>query len=756
MSKSELVEEILKLFRREGKPLQLNQISKQLGIKSDSNRYQILKLALADLCRQEILSKSNRRRYSLNNAFGINTYQGIIEIKDDRGIVTPLENLDFNGNGDKDKKKTKGQKIFIKRKDLLTALDGDTVLVRIFAKRDKKKHFGEVADIVKRKERKITGTIEFDGTFYFLIPDEDNYYVDFLVPPALLKGAKHGDKVAAKFLKWDNPQKSPLAEITEILGKAGDPKTEYLSILKEFSLPESFSERVLNEAREIVSRFEKLKNHKDLIKPENLASIRNDIFNRRLDLRDKLIITIDPADAKDYDDALSLDFLDNGNYLLGVHIADVSNFVQQGSELDKEALKRGNSCYLVDRVVPMLPEEISGNICSLLPNKTRLTFSVFMEISPSGVLKNYFFAESMIKSKKRFSYDEVQNIIKKYYENKHFDKKLNEKNTKKAELNELIINLHKLASLLRKKRFSKGGINFDTIEVRFVLDENNKPVQAKLNTSNESTQLVEECMLLANKTVAEHIKILSRRNSLRTKLPFLYRIHDEPNQEKLKSVLDFIKIFIHNGTPINGSSKAINDFLQKFEGTHEKPIVHQMLIRSMPKAEYSNINIGHYGLGFKEYTHFTSPIRRYPDLIVHRLLKSYIKGEIDKKELLKLERHLEDIGENCSLTEKNAMEAERASVKIAQSVLASEYVGKEFLGTISGVTNFGLFVLLDDLYAEGLVHIRDLYDDYYVFDEKNFSLIGKKRNKTFRFGDRIKVKIIKVNVDKRKIDLILS
>lgn len=756
MSKSELVEQILKLFRHEDKPLQLNQISKQLGIKSDSNKYQILKLALSELCRQSILNKSNRRRYSLNNAYGLNTFKGLIEIKDDRGVVTPLEILDINDYENKNKKKNKGQKIYIKRKDLLTALDGDTVLVRIFAKRDNKKHFGEVADIIKRKERKITGIIEFDGTFFFLIPDEDIYYVDFLVPPDKLNGAKSGDKVSAKFLKWENPQKSPLAEITEILGKAGDPKTEYLSILKEFSLPEHFNEKTQLEARNAARQFDKLKNQTQLLKINDLSSIKNDIINQRLDLRDKLIITIDPADAKDFDDALSLDFLDNGNYLLGVHIADVSHFVQSDTDMDKEAFKRGNSCYLVDRVVPMLPEEISGNICSLLPNKLRFTFSVFLEISPTGTVKKYFFSESLIKSKKRFSYDEVQNIIKKYYESKKNNGISSETNSKTAELNKLIINLHKLASLLRKKRFSKGGINFDTIEVRFVLDENNRPVQAKLNTSNESTQLVEECMLLANKTVAEHIKVLSRKNSLKSKLPFLYRIHDEPNEEKLKSVLDFIKIFIHNGSPINGSSKAINDFLQKFEGTYEKPIVHQMLIRSMPKAEYSNINIGHYGLGFKEYTHFTSPIRRYPDLIVHRLLKSYISGDFDKKGLLKLDRMLEDIGENCSLTEKNAMEAERASVKIAQSVLASEYVGKEFLGTISGVTNFGIFVVLDDLYAEGLVHIRDLYDDYYIFDEKNYSLIGKRRNKSYRFGDRIKVKIIKVNVDKRKIDLVIS
>ncbi len=756
MSKSELVEEILKLFRREDKPLQLNQISKQLGIKSDTNRYQILKLALTELCRQDILNKSNRRRYSLNNAFGINTYQGIIEIKDDRGIVILLEGLDINGNEKKDKKKSKSQKIYIKRKDLFTALDGDTVLVRIFAKRDNKKQFGEVSEIIKRKDRKITGTIEFDGTFYFLIPDEDIYYVDFLVPPTMLNGAKNGDKVAAKFLKWENPQKSPLAQITEILGQAGDPKTEYLSILKEFSLPESFSDKALSEARDICNQFEKQKKQQELIRFDDLSGTWNDIINKRIDLRDKLIITIDPADAKDFDDALSLDFLDNGNYLLGVHIADVSHFIQPDSELDKEAFKRGNSCYLVDRVVPMLPEEISGDICSLRPNKIRFTFSIFMEISSTGTLKNYFFSESIIKSKHRLSYDEVQEIIKKYYENKQLNKKINETTSKKAELNNLIIKLHKLASILRKRRFSKGGINFDTIEVKFVLDENNKPVQAKLNASNESTQLVEECMLLANKTVAEHIKVLSRRNSLKSKLPFLFRIHDEPNEEKLKSVFDFIRLFIHNGSPMNGSSKAINDFLQKFEGTHEKPIVHQMLIRSMPKAEYSNINIGHYGLGFREYSHFTSPIRRYPDLIVHRLLKSYIKGEFDRRGLLKLERHIEEIAEQCSLTEKNAMEAERASVKIAQSVLASEYVGKEFLGTISGVTNFGLFVLLDNLFAEGLVHIRDLYDDYYVFDEKNFSLIGKRRNKTFRFGDRVKVKITKVNVDKRKIDLIIS
>lgn len=753
MSKSEFVEEILRLFRREDKPLQLNQISKQLGIKSDSSKYQLLKLALVELCRQNILSKSNRRRYSLNNSFGINTYQGVIEIKEDRGVVTLLENIDDNGNGKKHKKKGQGQKIYIKRKDLLTALDGDTVLVRIFAKRNNKKLFGEVADIIKRKERKITGIIEFDGTFYFLIPDEDIYYIDFLVPPAMLNGAKHGDKVAAKFLKWDNPQKSPLAEIIEILGKAGEPKTEYLSILKEFFLPEKFSEKVIIEAKEVCKLFETQKNNQKLIKIEDLSNVKADIVSQRLDLRDKLIITIDPADAKDFDDALSLDFLSNGNFLLGVHIADVSHFVKAGSELDKEAFKRGNSCYLVDRVVPMLPEEISGDICSLRPNKIRFTFSVFMEISQNGSLKNYFLAESIIKSKKRYSYEEVQLIIKEFLDSKN---KKSQTNSKKAELKELIINLHKLASLLRKKRFSKGGINFDTIEVRFVLDENNKPIQAKLNSSNESTQLVEECMLLANKTVAEHIKKLSQKNSIKSRLPFLYRIHDEPNEEKLKSVLDFIKMFIHNGSPLNVSSKGINDFLQKFEGSYEKPIVHQMLIRSMPKAEYSSINIGHYGLGFKDYTHFTSPIRRYPDLIVHRLLKNYISGEFDKKNINKIESQLEDIGENCSLTEKNAMDAERASVKIAQSVLASEYIGKEFLGTISGVANFGIFVVLDELYAEGLVHIRDLYDDYYIFDEKNFRLIGKRRNKTYQFGDRIKVKIIKVNIDKRKIDLVIS
>ena len=694
---------MLKIFSKASKPLQVNEISKSIGIKSESKEYPNLKKALNELVQQNIVAKSSRRRYSLIDFDQSSAIKGILRIKDDSGVVA-TNNPEF-------------PKVSIKRRHLLTAFDGDLVIVKPLASKKDKKLRGEIIKVVQRQDREIIGTVDYDGNFYFLIPDDPLYYIDFLLPSKYLNGAGKGDKVQCRFLQWDDPLKSPSAEVVELLGKAGDPKVQFQSVAREFNLVRDFSPKVLEEVKE-VAKIVNIKNHKD-----------------RLDLRDTKIVTIDPVDAKDFDDALSLEILENGNFWLGVHIADVSYYVRENSELDKEALKRGTSVYLVDQVINMLPEELSTDMCSLRPNRVRLAYSVFMEYTYDGELVNYQIGKSVIKSSKRYNYDEVHEILAK-------DKDP-----------EFLGQLNNLAKILRKKRFELGGINFETMEVKFLLDENLQPVQPILRVSNDATQLVEECMLAANKTVAEHIEKLSKEYKFKSNLPFLYRIHDEPNPDKINSVLDFIKsLGVHHNFVFKGS-KDINTLLDEFEGRPEKPIVNQLLVRSMPKAEYSVDNIGHYGLGFDFYTHFTSPIRRYPDLIVHRTLEEYTKERPEKQRLIALNEKLEDAAEISTVRERASMEAERESIKLTQCILAKKYLMKEFNGTISGVTNFGIFVLLDDLYAEGLLHIKDLHDDYYIFDEAKFRLVGRSTKKIYHFGKRLRVRIIDVNTDKKRIEL---
>lgn len=688
------------------KPLRLNEIGKLLNIKADSPDYELLKEKLNEMVAKRIVSKHSRRRYSLAGKTEFDSFNskvtGTVRISHNRGVVI----------SDK-------AKVIIKQKYLNTALDGDFVEVVMLAKKREKKNQGQVVDIIKRANNKIVGTLEYDGYFWFLVPDDERYYMDFLIPKSKLNGALEGDKVAAIFVKWDNPQKSPEAEIISIIGSSGGAAVEYDSILPEFSLTVEFRSKTIADANRISNRIS-----------QKEMSARKDL--RKLD-----VITIDPEDAKDFDDGLSLEVLDNGNCRLGVHIADVSYFVKTGSSIDKEAFGRGNSTYLVDRVVPMLPEVLSNDLCSLKPRRNRMAYTVLMEVSRSGAVKNYEIVETVIKSKRRFSYEEVLQIIE----------------TGAGEYSELIGNLNALAVTLRRKRLKQGGINFDTVEIRFKLDDSGQPYSARIKTSNRATELVEECMLLANKTVAEHILKLSKKYSIKDILPFLYRVHDKPNENKLNAVLEFIMLLGHSGDARGGKAKDINMLLAQFEGRPEKPIVHSMLVRAMPRAEYSSENIGHFGLGFSNYTHFTSPIRRYPDLIVHRMLKEFNECKPDKARIKSLIDWLEYAGEHTTETERNSMEAERASVKLASCFLAQKYIGEVFEGTISGVTSFGLFVLLDNIYAEGLLHIRDLLDDYYEFDEKYFRLVGKRTKKVFQFGRRIKARIVKVSIEKRKIDL---
>lgn len=695
---------IISILRDSGRPMRLQELSRRLDIQPKTELYKKFLKAIDNLLASSIILRSTRRRYHLQDYLSDTLITGILKIEHGKGIVQSSE---FK------------KPVTIKRKNLYTAFDGDKVLVKLLGVKNNDRQYGEVIEIVSRAEHKFIGTIEYDAGLFFLVPSDEKYYVDFVVPERKLKKAQHGDRVLARLVEWKEPNKSPIAEVIQILGRAGDISSEAERIIYEFKLPKEFPDSVEKEVAEI---------------PERIPQSE---IKRRLDLRNKLIITIDPVDAKDFDDAVSLEILPNGNYLLGVHIADVSYYVKERSEIDREAFRRGTSVYLVDQVIPMLPEKLSNDLCSLRPNRVRLTYSVLMEYDQNLNLVRYKIAESVIKSRKRLNYDEVYQFLKSGREPKN-------------EVEKLLLELNSFAQRLREKRFSHGGINFETVEVRFVLDEDKNPISAYLKESNIATQLIEECMLAANKTVAEHIHKLMLKHKLKTELPFVYRIHDEPELEKIKGVVNFFKMLSINAKNLT-SAKAINNFLKQFEGRPEKPIVHQLLIRAMQKAIYSPENIGHYGLGFRYYTHFTSPIRRYPDLVVHRLLKTYNKGIPNENELHRLSRIVDIASDQSSEREIVAMEAERESVKLMLTILASENIGKEFTGTISGVTNFGLFVVLDTIYTEGLVPIRDLLDDYYIYDEKNIRLVGKRKGKVYKFGDRVATRIVEVDVEKRKV-----
>jgi ribonuclease R len=706
MNQKILVEKLLNLFS-EKDTLKLNEIAKGLHITSDSPEYVLLKTVLNELCLRKILFKSSRRRYSLNQYDKVTTFEGTLRISNGSGVVLTNDEPQ--------------QKIRIKKRHLNTAFDGDSVLVRIIKSKKKGKPFGEIIEILQRNDIEIKGRIEFFDNIYFFIPESEKYYVDFLINPKRLNGAEDGDKVKIRLLYWDNPQKSPQAEVTEVISTPGgvsEIQNELDGILEEFNLPSGFDDKVKSKAANI-----KQPNIKELLKD-------------RWDLRKERIITIDPEDAKDFDDALSLKILSNGNFELGVHIADVSFYVGERTELDKDAYMRGTSVYLVDRVVPMLPEELSNELCSLKPNRVRPAFSVIIEVAHNGDVVDYRIGESLIKSCRRFNYDEVQKII----------------DNRSGELEDLIIPLYNLTAMLRNRRFSNGGVDFESIEVKFKLGEDKLPVSSELRRSTSATQLVEECMLIANRVVAGHIKKLCKINKVKS-LPFMYRVHDEPVAEKLEQTLEFLKSLGGKFQLRNKSSKEINRIVKLFDDKPVKPVVHQVMLRSMAKAEYSHQNIGHYGLGFKDYTHFTSPIRRYPDLLVHRLIKEYQKGRISKKRIGYYDSVMEQMGQHCSEREREAVDAERASVRLIQTFMARKYLGKELEGTISGIANFGVFVLLDEFYGEGMVHIRDLRDDFYYYDEKNFRLLGKRRKRMLKLGGRIKVRIIHVDIEARKIEL---
>jgi ribonuclease R len=609
--------------------------------------------------------------------------------------------------------------VFINRDHLNTAFDRDIVEVKLYARYRGKNQEGFVTKIIERKRTQFVGTFHQTKYYGFMVPDDSRVYRDFFIPKEYQKNVKDGQKILVSLEKWDTDHLNPEGKILEIIGFPGEPGVDAASVAYSFSLAMKFPENIEAEAQGMKSDFDK-------------SEIKN-----RLDLRKVEIFTIDPPDAKDFDDAVSLEKTGNGNFKLGVHIADVSHYVTKDSIFDKEAYKRGTSVYLVDRVIPMLPESLSNQLCSLQPDEDKLTYSCIMEISAQGEVLNYEILPTVIRSKKRFSYEEVQQIIDEKADNNFY-----------PTLNEMM----KLSKVLTKKRFKEGGIDFETPEVDILLDQQGLPVKIVRKERLDSHRLIEEFMLLANKTIATHIQkqIVREKN-----IPFIYRIHEKPDEEKMKKFFEFLHALGVKFQPIKQVTSAyLQKLLRAIKGTKEEFVIEEVALRSMMKAEYATNNIGHFGLGFENYTHFTSPIRRYPDLIVHRILKEYEKNSPAEKTDDKI-KYLNKVCDKSNSMERIALEAERESIKQKQIEYIRQKIGEEFQGIISGVMSFGIFVELMDTLVEGLVHIKELDDDYYIYDEKTYTLVGRDTDRILRLGDEVRIKVARVSPEEGKVDFTL-
>lgn len=607
------------------------------------------------------------------------------------------------------------ESVFIAERSMNRALNGDKVKVMLYPLRRKKELEGEVVEIIERARERFVGIIDSKHGVTILKANNKQLPMNIIIPPDKTKGAKNGQKCIAAITYWGDKYENPIGEIVDILGDTGNNNTEMHAILAEYGLPYSYPQEIEKEANKI---------------PE---TITEDEIKRRIDFRTTTTFTIDPRDAKDFDDALSIKDLGDGLWEVGVHIADVTHFVPEGGIIDQEAVKRATSVYLVDRTVPMLPEHLSNFICSLRPDEEKLTYSCIFTINDLAEVIDYKIARTIIKSDRRFTYEEAQEIIE----------------TGKGDFATEVLRLNDLAKKLREKRFASGAIAFERSEVRFEIDDTGKPVSVFFKESKDSNKLIEEFMLLANKYVAQHIGMPRNREKPKT---FVYRIHDVPNPEKLLNFATFIKKFgykIKTDGKKTAVSSSINHLLDQIEGKKEQNMIETLAIRSMAKAAYSTKNIGHYGLAMKYYTHFTSPIRRYPDMMVHRLLTKYAdkvpQQTIDRTDYESLCKHSSDM-------EQLAAQAERASIKYKQIEFMADKIGKVYDGVISGISTWGIYVEINENKCEGMVYIRDLEDDVYVYDEKNYCIIGRRTQRKYQIGDDIRIKVVKADLIKKYLD----
>lgn len=608
------------------------------------------------------------------------------------------------------------ESIFIAERNSLRAMNGDKVLVLVYAKRKNRETEGEVIEILEKNEQVFIGTLDVQKHFAFLLTDNKVLANDIFIPKDKLKGGKHGDKAVVRITDWPERARNPYGEVVDILGAAGENNTEINAIMAEYGLPYKYPENVEKAANKISEEI-----------PQE--EIRN-----REDFRDATTFTIDPKDAKEFDDALSIRRLGNGTWEIGVHIADVTYYVKPNTVIEKEAEKRATSVYLVDRVVPMLPERLCNFICSLRPDEDKLAFSCIFEMNDKAEVLRSRIARTVIRSNRRYAYEDAQAIIE----------------TGEGDYKEEILKLNDLAQQLRANRFAGGSIDFDRHEVKFEIDETGRPLGVYFKVSKEANKLIEEFMLLANRTVAETIgKIKGKKPKA-----FVYRVHEQPDPDKLNTLSEFITRFGYKLKTTGKNtelSKGINTLLRQVKNKPEENLIETITLRSMAKAVYTTENVGHYGLAFDYYTHFTSPIRRYPDMMVHRLLEKYLFQNGKSVNLEKLEEECK----HSSEMEQLAANAERASIKYKQVEYMSERLGQEYDGVISGVTEWGLYVEINENKCEGLVPIRDLEDDYYEFDEKNFCLIGHRKKRIYRLGDPIRIQIARANLEKKQLDFAL-